>query len=199
MSWNCYKCIKKVWVGFHSAALNEEFDVLPVSLFSPFKRGLILARQTRGQLLLFTLDAERQTTYPVVEDVRRGTLVLLVFCFQFRGYEWIWFMIYNFIDHLYFHVSFLPTQTPHKSNTTLWSDFLCLAGCFFNHHLQGSPTKSANFREFTIWDSSWCQEFLRWWWLGLRASTGPSPWCLHRRCAEKICWKRNFEELTKRE
>ena len=64
----------------------------------------------------------------------------------------IWFMIYNSIDHLYFlcHFSLLKT---HKSNATLRSDFLCLAGCFFNHHLQGSLSKSANFHEFTIWDN----------------------------------------------
>lgn len=127
--------------------------------------------------------------------------------FHFRGYEWIWYTTVLIIWIICIHFSFLPTQT-HKSNAILWRDFQCLAGCLLTLSKVLLPNQQMFMNspsETTIWQFawesriSWCQEFLRWGWLVLRASNGPSPWCLHQRGAEKICWKQHFEELMKGE
>ena len=62
-------------------------------------------------------------------------------------------MIYNFIDHLYFHVSFLPTQDTTQVEHHIMKRFPMLGRMSFNHHLQGSPTKSATLPSLDVRNS----------------------------------------------
>lgn len=130
-------------------SLYEEIDIHPFAAESLKRRWFWSV--CRGQLLLFTLDAERQTTYPVVEDVRRCFRFFSRSQFSFQG---IWMdMIYNCIDHLNHLYSFLISP---YSNTQvkryIMTRFPMLGRMSFNP-LQGSPTKSANVHEFSIWDN----------------------------------------------